>query len=163
MGTSDTDFVVRISDSLEEDEELLRSMRELKLLPRYVRPAVRARFVHQLSESPPLSELAEVVERARARCAERIKDQSEEPSASISYSLEWDLTIEVDAEPVGQVQCNLDIEFDALQLWRSLRTTDGAGGSEAVPAELSLSVCVGASAISSETPSLQYGPWSYPS
>ncbi len=162
MGT-DTDFVVRISDSLEEDEELLRSMRELKLLPRYVRPAVRARFVHQLSESPPLSELAQVVEQARARCAERIKDQSQPPGASVVYSLDWDLTIEVDAERVGQVQCNLDIEFDALQLWRSLQATDEASGSEGVPAQLSLSVSVGASAISSETPTLQYGPWSYPS
>ena len=131
MGTSDTDFVVRISDSLEEDEELLRSMRELKLLPRYVRPAVRARFVHQLSESPPLSELAEVVEQARAQmCRAGSKISRSRPARRSSYSLEWDLTIEVDAERVGQVQCNLDIEFDALQLWRSLRTTDEASGSE---------------------------------
>ncbi len=163
MGTSDTEFVVRIADRLEEDEGLMRSMRELKLLPRFVRPAVQARFVHQLCESPPLSEMAEVVGRARVRCAERIKDASLEPGATVTYPLEWKLSIEVDGAQVGEAQINLDIAFDAVQLWRSLGSTQRASASEHPLADVSLSVSIGDSAITSATSSLQFGPWSYPS
>lgn len=163
MGAPDSEFVVRIADSLEEDESLMRSMRELKLLPRFVRPAVRARFVHQLCESPPLSEMAEVVEQARARCAERIKDVSLKPGSTIVYPLEWDLSIEVDGEQVGHAQINLQIEFDAIQLWRAIGATHVPSGSEDVVADVSLSVIVGDSAMSRATATLQFGPWSYPS
>lgn len=162
MSTSEAELIVRIADRLEEDDELVRSMQGLKRLPRFVRPAVRARLVHQLCESPPLSELNEVVTQARARCAEQIKDQSVEPGETVVYPFEWDVTIEVDAERVGQIQCTLDIEFDAARLWRSLKTT-GEAGNEGPPADLSLSVSVGAPDVSDATPTLQYGPWTYPS
>ncbi len=163
MGASDTELVVRIADSLEEDEGLAQSMKELRLIPRFVRSAVRARFVHQLCESPPLSELAAAVEQARARCEERIKQQSLEPGATIVYPLEWDMTIEVDGEAVGRAQIHLDIEFDALDLWHSLGTAHRASGKDDVPAELNLSVTVGDLSSSGSSPSLQFGPWSYPS
>ncbi len=162
MDTPDSELVVRIADSLEEDESLGRSMRELKLLPRFVRPAVQARFVHQLCETPPLSDMADVVAQARARCAERIEDLSVTPGATVAYPLQWDMSIEVDGEQVGQAQIHLDIEFDALELWRSLGTAPRAGGTEDVLAQVSLSVSVGESALATATASLQFGPWSYP-
>jgi hypothetical protein len=163
MGGPHTEFVARMADQLEEDEGLARSMRELRGLPRFVRPAVQARFVHRLCESPPLSDLAGTVERARARCAERVKDQSVEPAGTVVYPLEWDLRIEVDGKQIGQAQINFDIGFDASRLWRSLRTTPGANASDDVPADLNLnvSVCVGDSESSAPTPTLQFGPWSY--
>jgi hypothetical protein len=165
MGAPDTELVARIADKLEENEELARSMRGLRGLPRFVRPAVQARFVHRLCESPPLSELHEVVEQARARCAEHIKDQSEAPNGTFVYPLEWDLRIEVDGQRVGQAQIHLDIEFDAVKLWRSLGTPQEGGGSDDVPADLNLNVTMSYRDSDSSTPapSLQFGPWSYPS
>ena len=80
----------------------------------------------------------------------------------MAYPLQWEMSIEVDGEQVGQAQIHLDIEFDALQLWRSLGTAPRAGGTEDVLAHVSLSVSVGESALAGATASLQSGPWSYP-
>jgi hypothetical protein len=163
-GAPDTELVARIADTLEENERLARTMRELRGVPRVVRPTVQARFVHRLCESPPLSQLHEVVEQARARCAEEVKDLSEAPKGTVVYPLSWDMRIEVDGQPVGQAQIHLDIEFDAVRLWRSLGTTKEGSGSGDAPADLNLSVSMGyGDSDSGPTPSLQFGPWSYPS
>lgn len=162
MSTSSPELLARVADTLEEDETLLRSLRGLRHLPGFVRPDVRARFVHQLCESPPLSDLDDVVAQARAQCSDQQNDQPAPPGASVVTTYQWDVTVEVDGERIGQIQCALDVEFDCTQLRRSGGTTDQAPPSADAPAELTLSVSVGSPVGSGQTPTLQYGPWMYP-